>query len=172
MNDVSGKLSRPLVAVATAAMVALLAAGCSPTVSTHGHQVDPDALAQIKPGVTSREEVERLLGSPSTVGTFDQERWFYVSQRSEVMSFYQADITQQDVVRIDFGANGIVTDVHAHGLELAQAVEPDPNKTRTLGNELSAFRQILGNIGRFNSAPPETRPQQGPGSRTGAPGGF
>src|SRR3712207_9437882 len=91
MNDTSGKLSRPLVA---AAVLALLAAGCSPTVSTHGHHVDAEELAQIKPGVTSREEVERLLGSPSTIGTFDQERWFYVSQRSEVMSFYQADITQ------------------------------------------------------------------------------
>jgi outer membrane protein assembly factor BamE (lipoprotein component of BamABCDE complex) len=172
MNDTSGKLSRPLLAAAAAtATVALLAAGCSPTVSTHGHQIDAAEFAQITPGVTSREEVERLLGSPSTVGTFDQERWFYVSQRSEVVSFYQADITQQDVVRVDFDANGIVADVQAHGLELAQAVEPDPNRTLTLGNELSAVRQILGNIGRFNSGPAELRPQQGPGSRTGAPGG-
>jgi outer membrane protein assembly factor BamE (lipoprotein component of BamABCDE complex) len=170
MNDTSGKLSRPLLAAAAA--MALLAAGCSPTVSTHGHQIDADELAQITPGVTSREEVERLLGSPSTVGTFDQERWFYVSQRSEIVSFYQADITQQDVVRIDFDANGIVADVQAHGLELAQVVEPDPNQTRTLGNELSAFQQILGNIGRFNSGPPELRPQQAPGGRTGGPGGF
>ena len=53
------------------------------------------------------------------------------------MSFYKADITQQDVVRIDFDANGIVSDVHTHGLELAQAIEPDPNQTRTLGNELT-----------------------------------
>ena len=94
-------------------------------------------MAQIKPGLTSREEVTRLLGSPSTIGTFDQERWFYVSQRTEVMSFYKADITQQDVVRIDFDANGVVSDVHTHGLELAQAIEPDPNQTRTLGNELT-----------------------------------
>ena len=61
---------RPLL-LAAAGAAALWMAGCQPTVSVHGHQIDPDLLAQIKPGVTSREEVTRLLGSPSTVGTFD-----------------------------------------------------------------------------------------------------
>jgi outer membrane protein assembly factor BamE (lipoprotein component of BamABCDE complex) len=158
MYKPSGKLVRHVLA---AAATVLLAAGCQPTVSTHGHQVDATQLAQIKPGVTSREEVTRLLGSPSTRGTFEQESWFYVSQRNEAKSFYQDSVTQQDVVRIDFDANGLVAEVSAHGLELAQAVEPDPNKTRTMGNELTMLQQFVGNIGRFNSSP-ELRPE-GPG---------
>lgn len=155
----------------SAMTLALAMSACTATVSTHGHPLDPEQLAQVKPGVTSREEVARLLGSPSTVGTFEQERWFYVSQRSEVMSFYKADVTQQDVVRIDFDANGIVSDVHTHGLELAQAVEPDPNQTRTMGNELTALRQILGNIGRFNTDPNQRTGAAGPGTPGGG-GGF
>ena len=138
-------------------LAATMLAGCTANVSTHGHSIDPADLERIQPGITSREEVERVLGSPSTIGTFEKERWFYISQRNEVMSFYKADITAQDVVRIDFDASGIVTDVRTHGLEMAQAIEPDPNKTRTLGNELGAIQQILGNIGRFNTSP-ETRP--------------
>jgi hypothetical protein len=43
--------------------------------------------------------------------------------------------------------------VSSHGLEMAQAVNPDPNKTRTMGNELSVVQQFVGNIGRFNSMP-------------------
>ena len=165
MNPVSGKRLGRFLATAT---LALLASACTATVSTHGHPLDQDQLAQIKPGTSSREEVTRLLGSPSTIGTFDQERWFYVSQRTEVMSFYKADITQQDVVRIDFDANGIVSDVHTHGLELAQAIEPDPNQTRTLGNELSAVRQLLGNIGQFNTNPEQKSSGSGlPGSGSG-----
>lgn len=151
--------------LAGASMAALLA-GCQPTVSTHGHAIDPALLAQIKPGVTSRAEISRILGSPSTVGTFEKESWYYVSQRSEVTSFYQADITQQDVVRVSFDANGIVSDVEAHGLELAQNVSPDPNRTRTMGNELTVVQQFIGNIGRFNT-------QQGPSAAAErAPGGF
>lgn len=168
MNPMSGKRLRRLLAVST---LALAASACTPTVSTHGHPLDPDQLTQIKPGVTSREEVTRLLGSPSTIGTFEQERWFYVSQRNEVLSFYKADVTQQDVVRIDFDANGIVSDVQSHGLEMAQAIEPDPNRTRTMGNELTALRQILGNIGRFNTSGDQKNPSGGAGGPGGGPGG-
>lgn len=155
MYQLSGKRARHALA---AAAMALLAAGCQPTVSTHGHEIDTTQLSQIKPGVTSREEVARLLGSPSTKGTFERESWFYISQRNEAKSFYQDKITAQDVVRIDFDANGLVANVSEHGLEMAQAVQPDPNKTRTMGNELTLLQQFVGNIGRFNSSP-ELRPQ-------------
>jgi outer membrane protein assembly factor BamE (lipoprotein component of BamABCDE complex) len=163
-----GKLARKL--LGAAALIAAVA-GCTPSVTNHGHRLDPASLAQVTPGVTSREEVARLLGSPSTVGTFDRESWFYVSQRSEQLSFYQSDVTQQDVVRIDFDANGIVTDVHRHGLEQAQAVTPDPNKTRTLGNELTVVQQFIGNIGRFNSSP-EMMGRPGPSPTGSRPGRF
>lgn len=145
----SGKPVRQLLAVA----LILAAAGCTPTVSNHGHRLDPDLLAQITPGVTSREQVARTLGSPSSMATFNDRSWYYVSQRSERLSFYQSDVTEQDVVRIDFDANGIVTHVQRHGLEQAQAITPDPNKTRTLGNELTVVQQFIGNVGRFNSNP-------------------
>jgi outer membrane protein assembly factor BamE (lipoprotein component of BamABCDE complex) len=149
------------IGLAAAAAVGMLAA-CTANVSTHGHSLSDGELSQIRPGVSSREEVTRILGSPSTIGTFEKERWFYISQRNEVMSFYKADITQQDVVTIDFDASGIVSDVRIHGLEMAQVVEPDPNKTLTLGNELGVVQQILGNIGKFNTSP-ETRPSTPPG---------
>jgi outer membrane protein assembly factor BamE (lipoprotein component of BamABCDE complex) len=152
---------RPLLLALLLAASAL--GSCTANVSTHGHALSESDLAQIRPGVTSREEVLRVLGSPSTVGTFEKERWFYVSQRNEVMSFYKADVTQQDVVRIDFDASGIVSDVRMHGLEMAQAVEPDSNQTRTLGNELGLVQQLLGNIGRFNTSP-DGRPTSAPGS--------
>jgi len=161
MNPPSGKFAIRAATAATAAAMLAMAA-CTPVVSTHGHALDPPKLAQITPGVTSREEVLRILGSPSTTDTFDQQNWYYISQRDEVMSFYKADVTQQDVTRISFDGNGIVSDIHSHGLELAQAIEPDPNKTRTLGNELTIVQQFLGNIGRFNTSP-EATPQSAPG---------
>jgi outer membrane protein assembly factor BamE (lipoprotein component of BamABCDE complex) len=152
-------VSRAVLALAAAA---LCTSACTPTVTTHGHAISPTTLSSIQPGVASREEVTRVLGSPSTIGTFDTERWFYVSQRNEVVSFYQADITAQDVVEIAFDGNGIVQDIRTHGLEMAQNVEPDPNKTPTLGNELTAIQQFLGNVGRFNTSP-EGQPTGGSG---------
>ena len=54
---------------ATLLVLALGLAACSPQVSQHGYTVDEAAVQRIVPGVTPREEVARLLGSPSTLAT-------------------------------------------------------------------------------------------------------
>jgi len=138
---------------AGAIAVMTIAAACSPTVTMHGHRMDQDALAQIQPGVTSREEVVHLLGSPSATGTFDGERWYYISQRSEQMSFYQSQITAQDVIAIDFDKAGVVADLGKRDVTAALDVTPSTAKTRTMGNEFTLMEQFLGNVGRFNTDP-------------------
>ena len=134
-------------------LLGLAAAACSPTVTNHGHRIDADNLAEIRPGVTSREEVYRLLGSPSSTGTFNGERWYYISQRNEQMSFYQSEVTAQDVVAVDFDRAGVVADLQRHDISEAKHVEVSEEETRTLGNELSVIEQFLGNVGRFNTDP-------------------
>ncbi len=124
-------------------------AGCTPQLSQHGHTIDPESLTRITPGVSSREEVARLLGSPSALAMFEDSRWYYVSQQRERRSFFQSRITEQEVVTISFDDRGIVRDIDLHGMDQAMAIDPDPDSTRTLGNELSIVEQLIGNIGRF-----------------------
>jgi outer membrane protein assembly factor BamE (lipoprotein component of BamABCDE complex) len=130
------------------AWIALL--GCVPQVTNHGYRFDEAALAQIQPGRTTRDEVQQLLGSPSSLTTFDGAVWYYVSQRTERMSFYQEDVVNQDVVSITFDDLGTVTNVDRHGLEEAHQVSFVDRETPTSGSELNAFEQFIGNIGRFN----------------------
>lgn len=146
--------------------LALALAACTPTIDNHGHQVDAEVLSQITPGVTSREEVLYLLGSPSTMSTFDDADWYYISQRTERMSFYQSAVTAQDVITVSFDRSGLVTKVDKHGIEAAKAVDPATEKTRTLGNEMTFLQQLLGNVGRFNTD------ERQEGIRPQAPGGF
>ena len=154
---------------ATAAAVALLTAvagACAPSVTTHGHRRDAARVAEIRPGVTSREEVARLLGSPSSTAALDGQSWYYVTQKTERRSFYQEKVAEQDVVRIDFDESGLVKAVNQRGLEMARAVDPAAEKTRTMGNELTLVQQFLGNIGRFNTGTPEGAiSQQGSAAR-------
>lgn len=142
----------PLKPLRTLLAVTLVGA-CSPVITNHGHRLDPDVIAEIQPGVTSREEVFRLLGSPSSIGTFDSERWYYISQRTEELSFYQRELTEQDVLAVEFDAAGIVSDLGRRDLAQALAIEPAPERTETLGNELTLLQQLLGNVGRFNTNP-------------------
>jgi len=153
-------------ATKSSAAVLLLSVGllaCSPTVVQHGHNIDPASIALISPGQTSREDVARLLGSPSTLATFDGD-WYYVSQRREVRSFFQSKITNQDVVTIKFDDLGIVTEVAQLDLEQSVDVKPESDQTRTLGTEISVVEQLLGNIGRFGD------PAAATGGRGSVPG--
>jgi outer membrane protein assembly factor BamE (lipoprotein component of BamABCDE complex) len=134
--------------------------GCVPQVSNHGYRFDEAALAQIQPGRTTRDEVQQLLGSPSSLTTFDGAVWYYVSQRTERMSFYQEDVVNQDVVSIAFDQSGTVTGVDRHGLDRAREVSIVERETPTAGSEMSALEQFIGNIGRFNP-PADSDPRPG-----------
>lgn len=148
----SSRLLLPLCAAA-------LLAACSPTVEQHGQRLDPDLLAAIRPGVSSKEEVVRLLGSPSAAGTFDDRTWYYVTQRVEKTSFFQNRLVDQKVVAVRFDERGIVRAVEERGLEDARAVQPVADETPTRGSELTLVQQLIGNIGRFNRTPgPDATP--------------
>ena len=134
--------------------LALLA--CSPTIATHGHRLDEQALARIEPGRSSRNEVAQLLGSPSSRATFGDSPWYYVSQRTEQLSFYQADVTDQDVVVIGFDDQGVVSSIERHGLDAARKIELVSRETPTSGTELGILEQFVGNIGRFNPPPEDS----------------
>ena len=135
-------------------LVRLLATARSAGVRAAGEQsrlsLDEAALAQVEPGRTTRDEVQQLLGSPSSITTFDGAVWYYVSQRTERMSFYQEEVVNQDVVSITFDDLGTVKRIDRHGLEEAREVSLVDRETPTSGSELNAFEQFIGNIGRFN----------------------
>src|SRR6185437_4416551 len=58
-------------------VLALSLAACSPTLDQRGNLPDPEKLAEIQPGVKTKDEVTKLLGTPSAVGTFDSKTWYY-----------------------------------------------------------------------------------------------
>ena len=146
-----GRCGRRLRTVApVAAIVALSLAACTSSISTHGHRLDAAALAQIEPGQSAEGDVVQLLGSPSSLATFDDRTWYYVSQRTERHSFYHTTVVAQDVVAIEFDEQGTVSRIDRHDLNGARDVDLVDRETPTSGNEMSVLEQFLGNIGRFN----------------------
>jgi outer membrane protein assembly factor BamE (lipoprotein component of BamABCDE complex) len=131
-------------------LAAPLLAACTPEVSTHGYHFDEAALAQLEPGRTTRDGALQLLGSPSSIASFDDKVWYYVSQRSEHMSFYQDQVVDQKVVTVTFDDQGILRSIERETLDDAIEVSLVDRETPTSGNELGIFQQFIGNIGRFN----------------------
>ncbi|MBU8540250.1 outer membrane protein assembly factor BamE [Falsiroseomonas tokyonensis] len=144
------------------ALGALLAtAGCSwmPSVpgaslfesprQMRGHAVDEEALAQITPGVSSRADVEAVIGSPSHTGTFDNSTWYYMSSVTRQRPARTLSVEDQRVVAISFNQAGVVQDIKRYGPEDAREVEVVTRITPAPGNDRTLLQQLFGNIGRL-----------------------
>ena len=136
--------------LAAIAAVSLLAA-CSADVAQRGNLPPRDELAQIHPGTTTKAEVEKLLGSPSSTGVFNGDTWYYISKQTKQIAFFDPDVLDQEVYVIRFNKAGVVSGIDHKTLKNGRAVAMAPGATPAPGRHLTFIEQVIGNIGKFNS---------------------
>lgn len=134
-------------------------AACSPQVNVRGHVAPAGEEVSVKPDTMSREDVRSLLGSPSSISSFGEETWYYISSRKENMAFLKPEIVDQQVTRITFDADGMVKKVETYDKNAAQHVDVVDRETPTEGHSLGVVEQLLGNLGRFNKSRNATQPR-------------
>lgn len=144
-----------------AAGAVLALAACSPTVNTRGNLLEADRLAQVQPGTSTQDDVAALLGTPSSVGTFDPNVWYYIGQRTEKTAFFRPDVAERKVVVLRFDETGVLDEMRELDAADGQEVEIVDRRTPTAGKELTVIEQILGNLGRFNDGAGAPAPGQG-----------
>lgn len=125
----------------------LLLSGCSQVRGHQGYIVDPVLTNAIQPGIDNRQSVEASLGRPTFTGQFDENSWYYVSRETKQLAFNSPTARDQMVMRVIFDQAGNVAAVDRTGLELVASINPDGDKTPTLGRERSFFEELFGNIG-------------------------
>lgn len=138
---------------AAIAVSALVLGACVSDVSQRGNLPEADKLAEIHPGTTTRDQVAKILGTPSSTGVFDGNSWYYISRKTKQIAFLDPDTLDQQVYVVNFDPNGVVKSVERKGLKDARDITPAPGATPAPGRELSFLEQVLGNIGRFNKEP-------------------
>jgi outer membrane protein assembly factor BamE (lipoprotein component of BamABCDE complex) len=136
--------------LAAIAAVSLVAA-CSADVAQRGDLPERDKLAQIHPGITTRAQVEKLLGSPSSIGVFHDNSWYYISKRTKRVAFFNPDVLDQEVYIVRFNKAGVVTSLGHKTLKNGRDIAMAPGATPAPGRHLTFFEQLIGNIGKFNS---------------------
>ncbi len=122
---------------------------CAPTITSHGQEPDPDLLAELKPGSSTRRDVETALGTPSTQGVFRANVWYYMSERTETVAFLAPELLERKIVAIVFDDRNVIEDIFTYTENDKREVELVSRVTPTAGNELSLIQQLFGNVGRF-----------------------
>lgn len=123
---------------------------CSPTVDTRGNLPLPESVAQIKIGETTEEQVQTLLGTPSTALLYGEETWHYVYQKIETVSFLTPKVVDSSTLTIVFDAEGKVKSISKSGMKDLKDVQTVDRETPTAGKEMSVIEQLLGNVGKFS----------------------
>jgi outer membrane protein assembly factor BamE (lipoprotein component of BamABCDE complex) len=136
--------------MAMAGALAVSLGGCTASVNQRGNLPEPEKIAQIQPGATTRDQVVKILGTPSSTGVFNDKTWYYISRKTKQVAFLNADVLDQQVYVINFDGRGVVNSVDHKDLKDGREIEPAPGATPAPGRELTFVEQVLGNIGRFN----------------------
>lgn len=134
------------------AVVLAAAAGCSPIYRNNGYVPSEVDLKEVVVGQTTRDEVDVIVGRPSSSGVLAGSAWYYVGSRFKYFGARAPKEIDRQVVAISFDEQNIVTNVERFGLEKGQIVTISRRTTDSNIKGVGFLRQLMGNLGNFNPA--------------------
>ena len=140
------------------AMASLALGSCETIVDHRGFAATPGSVEKLEAGTQSREDVIRLIGTPSAVATFNPNVWYYISQQQETFAFFKPEMTEQHILQLTFNDAGRLTTLKNYDLKDAQDITMVARITPTAGKELTILEQLLGNVGRFSGPKQDANP--------------
>jgi outer membrane protein assembly factor BamE (lipoprotein component of BamABCDE complex) len=144
------------------AAVTMVLPACSAIRESRGYIVDPLLTDAIQPRIDNQQSVEGTLGRPTFTSQFGTPTWYYVSSITGQRPFNRPRIRIHNVLAVKFDENGRVADVSRSGIENVVFLDPNGNKTPTLGRERSFLEDLFGNIGQVGGAGLGGAPGGGP----------
>lgn len=126
--------------------------GCAPTVHTRGNLLQDYQLQGLESGVSSKQDVEQKLGTPTVTDPFDPNSWYYIGEITETKAFFTPEVSKRRVVKVGFSEDGTLAQIAEIDEKAGTHIDLVKKTTRVGGNEMNAFQQFMGNIGKFNSS--------------------
>ncbi|MCB8837506.1 outer membrane protein assembly factor BamE [Aurantimonas sp. VKM B-3413] len=121
----------------------ILPACSTSQVLNQGYVVDEKSLELVPVG-SSRDQVLLALGSPSTTATFDNEVFYYISQkRVRPVAFMEPHLVDQRVLAIYFDKDGKVARIANYGMQDGRLFDFISRTTPTGGKDASFLGQVL-----------------------------
>lgn len=131
-------------------LVILLLTACESMVHVRGNLLTEDDMKHIQVGKTTQEELKQILGPPTYIEQFSGKGWYYIGEETHTKSFFDPDVEERQVILFTFDKNGIVQRIQMHDETAGLDVEPNEDKTPTLGRDPALFKEIFGGIGKYD----------------------
>ncbi len=127
-------------------------AGCSSTVTRHGHLFQENDLQQVQPGM-SQEQVKLTLGTPTTTATAgNANAFYYMSSTKKQSSFMSPTETDRQVVAVYFNKVGTVDRVANYGMKDGKVFDTISRTTPSANqNDDGVLKSLFRNLGQRGS---------------------
>ena len=153
--------NRRLFKVAALGCAVLALSACSSIRESRGFVNDAVLVDSVQPGIDNRRSVEGMLGRPTFESQYGENTWYYISSITGRRPFVRPRIRNHAVMAIQFDEAGNVASIERSGIDQVVFLQPDGDKTPTLGRERGFLEDLFGNIGQVG----------GLGAPGGGPGG-
>ena len=141
--------------IAIALVLACGLAACTARTANRGNLPTESQLAKIEIGKHNRNNVAKIIGTPSTIGTFDSQVWYYIGRRTKQWGFFEEEVIDQQIVAVYFDQKGVIEHIQRYNKDDIRRIKMVGRVTPTAGHELGVIEQIIGNFGRFNRHTPQ-----------------
>lgn len=130
-------------------LITVCCTSCIKTYHTSGHLFKEDEMALLEKART-KQELEDILGTPTTVSDFGQETWYYITSRKETIAFLPDKVLEQNIIAVSFNQDKIDSIVRYTEKD-AKPVKMISEYTATKGNDITTTQHLFSNLGRFNN---------------------
>lgn len=132
----------------------LALSSCITRVEKHGYMFDLSETEALQEGITSRERVLKIMGSPTLVSELgNDETWIYYSEDVEHLLFFKPTTQQRQVLVLTFENNGIIRNLNKVSLsDEDEKLAFASNFTAIDDHETSLFKSFFSNVGQVKAA--------------------
>ncbi len=131
--------------------VVLALGACSSIRESRGYVTDQTLLSTVQPGIDNQRSVEATLGRPTFSSQYGEPTWYYVSSITGRKPFVRPRIETHGVLAVKFDEAGNVASVDRSGVDKVVYLQPEGDKTPTLGRERGFLEDLFGNIGQVGA---------------------
>ena len=132
-------------------LILLLLSNCqrNPVINTHGVVFLDKKQRNIIINKSNKNDVKKVLGHPSTVGTFDNSIWIYIERtntKGKLLKFGQNITSKNNVLALEFNEYGILTKKDFYNKNQLNKINFTEDTTETITREKNFVYSFLSSL--------------------------
>jgi len=123
---------------------------CASRLDKHGYMFDLSDHQFLQEGVTTKERLLKIMGSPTVISDLDNdEAWIYYAEDVNHFLFFKPKIIARDVLVVRFDASSTVRELKKIDLSSEEKnLDFASNYTAVESHKVGAFKSFFSNVGQ------------------------